>query len=364
MGKHINNLLLLVFSTLVSLIAAEVGLRIIYDHELSGSWRVYDERGLHLNKSEGSAVHAGAGYFSTYSFQHPHLRGNKANEGKFRILVLGDSFTFGWLLNWQDTYVGRLEAHLRRAFGPAVFEIANAAAGGWRLDSYLAYLEGYGDDVAPEIVLVFLNTGDVSRSIINGLYHLDQGKLIASKKPVPLLKRIVQALPFYDDLISRSHLLDALRRSYLYLRYGRADDNVILGPGMHKAEIDNATGDQDAKAVMLAQRIFEGMIAWCKDRNVTLIVMTTAWHNPPYDSQTASEVFMAQATQFFVSHDVEFFDGSPLLVDRKYDRTSPIHIEGDGHPNEEGARLIAETNWPFLEGELTKFCRLRQCVEN
>ena len=362
MRKNLGSLLLLLISIVVLVVAAEVGLRTIYDHELSGSWRVYDRRGLFLNKSEGSAPHNAAGYSATYSFQYPHLRGNKTNEGKFRILVLGDSFTFGWLLNWRDTYVGRLEAHIQKAFGPATFEVANAAAGGWGLDSYLAYLEGYGNEVKPDIVLVFLNTGDVGRGINNGLYHVDQGKLIASNKSVPLLKRVFQALPFYGDLISQSYLLDAMRRSYLALRYGRADENLILGPGMHNAEIEDTTDSQDAKAVMLGQHIFERMIKWCRERNVTFIVVTTAWHNPPYDSDNASELFMAGAPEFFGSHEVKFFDGSPLLIDRKQDHTSPIDIEGDGHPNEEGGRLIAEINWPFLEAQLTEFCKSKQCI--
>jgi len=283
------------------------------------------------------------------------------NQGKFRILVLGDSLTFGWLLNWPDTYVGRLEAHIQTAFGPTVFEVANAAAGGWQLDSFLAYLEGYGDEVNPDIVLVFLHAGDIGRHINNELYHLDRGKLIASDKPIPLLKRVSQALPFYGDFISRSYLLNAMRRSYLTLRYGMADENPILGLGMHNAETDVTTESQDTKAVMLAQHIFERMIEWCRKRNVTFIAVTTALHNPPYDGNNASELFMAGAPQFFGSHEVKYFDGSPLLIDRKQDHTSPIRIEGDGHPNEEGARLIAEINWPFLEAQLTEFCKSKQC---
>jgi len=361
MIKYKHEILIAFFSMLLCIVAMEVGFRLIYDHNLSGIWRVFDERGLHLNKSEGSAVHNSAGYSATYSFRYPHLRGGYAIGGKYRILLLGDSFTFGWLLNWQDTYAGRLEAHIQKAFGPVAFEVANAAAGGWGLDSYLAYLEGYGQELDPDIVLVFLNTADIGRSVTNGLYRVDREELIPSKKSIPLLKRIFQVLPFYDYLISRSYLLDALRRAYLRLRYGRANEEIVMGPGAHSPDRENVTRYENDNAVVLAKRIFERMIEWCEMRKAQLVVMTTAWHNPPYEDVAASERFMAQATEFFESHDVPFFDGSPILVRRKHDRTEPVYIERDGHPNEKGARLIAEVNWAFLKAELAEFCDLNEC---
>ncbi|MCI0560206.1 MAG: SGNH/GDSL hydrolase family protein [Nitrososphaera sp.] len=363
MRKSLGNLFLLLISIVVSVVAAEVALRMVYEPDLSGSWRIYDQRGLRLNKSEGSFPHHGGGYSATYSFRYPHLRGSTANEGKFRILVLGESFTFGWLLNWPDTYVGRVESHIQTTFGPTVFELANAAVGGWGIDSYLAYLEGYGDEVNPDIVLVFLNIDDIRRANDNGLYLVDQRKLIASDRPIPFARKVIQALPFYGHLVSRSYLLDAVRSSYLALRYDGADGKLFEGPGMQNDETDTTT-KKDIKAVTLARHIFERIIEWCRERDVTLIVVTTAWHNPPYDGNNANELFMAEASQFFGTRQVKFFDGSPLLIDRKQDLKSPIYIEEDGHPNEEGARLIAEINWPFLKAQLTEFCKLRRCLED
>ena len=363
MRKWLANLSLLLMSLIVSVAAAEITLRLISDHELSGSWRVFDERGLHLNKSEGSIPHHRAGYSATYSFRHPHLRGRVPVEAKYRILVLGESFTFGWLLNWRDTYVGHLETLISKEFGHGLFDIANAAVGGWGIDSYLAYLEGYGDEVDPDIVVIFLNTDDIKRATKDGLYHLEQGKLFASEAPIEFPRRVIKALPIYNYLLSRSYLVDAIRTSYVAIRYGRNDGQLFWGPGFENGEAKVLTED-DTKALVLARHIFKRIIDWCRDRDTTLLVVTTAWHNPPYDNKNANELFMAEAPQFFAAHQVNYFDGSPFLIDRKLDLRSPIYIEDDGHPNEEGARLIAEINWPFLKAELTKFCKLKACTED
>lgn len=79
--------------------------------------------------------------------------------------------------------------------------------------------------------------------------------------------------------------------------------------------------------------------------------------------QKRKRLVYGRAPKFFNSHEVEFYDGSPLLIHRKLDRDSPLYIEGDGHPNEAGARQIAEINWPFLEARLTEFCKRQQCFQ-
>lgn len=346
--------------TLASLVIAEIILRSSLDYPLSGSWRVYDERGLHLNKSKGTATHNAAGYSAVYHFHYPHLRGKPSNKGKFRILILGDSYSFGWLLNWEDTFVGQLERLIHKRFGENIFEIANASAGGWGLDSYLAFLEGYGEQINPDIVLIFLNTGDVPRSLKNGLYRMEGEKLVAVKKPIPIMKRITQSLPFYESLISSSYLLQAMRRVYLLLRYGKTQQRIHLGPEIYDSQVSDTS--QNLKTATLAKSIFEEILRWEERKNKKLIIATTAWHNPPYDDKSSNEIFMSQAEDFFTLRDTPYFDGSKHLADRKNINNPPIFIKNDGHPNVEGSRLIAQINWPFIENELLKFCQHKDCM--
>ena len=102
-----------------------------------------------------------------YRFGEPHLREvtRTRSEGARRILVLGDSFTFGWLLDDADTYVARLQELVDAEFGPGRFVLLDAAAGGWGTADYLFFLEDFGPQIRPDAVLVFVNIDDIGRSL-------------------------------------------------------------------------------------------------------------------------------------------------------------------------------------------------------
>src|SRR5204863_1476949 len=67
--------------------------------------------------------------------------------GRTRILALGDSMTFGYHLEEDETWPARLEALLRGA-GRDV-EVVNGGVGGWSIDSETLFLEERGLALAP-----------------------------------------------------------------------------------------------------------------------------------------------------------------------------------------------------------------------
>lgn len=72
--------------------------------------------------------------------------------GVKRIIVLGDSFTFGEGVHPEDMFVHRIEQMLLDA-GDSV-EVLNFALGGWGTVDEIAYLERCGLAFAPDLVLV------------------------------------------------------------------------------------------------------------------------------------------------------------------------------------------------------------------
>ncbi len=82
-----------------------------------------------------------------------------ANEDSYRILVVGDSFAFGWGVEDNETFAAQLEQELRRR-GIAA-EVLNAGVPGYSTDQYLIYLRTRGYALEPDVVLLAPHDNDL-----------------------------------------------------------------------------------------------------------------------------------------------------------------------------------------------------------
>jgi len=78
---------------------------------------------------------------------------------KFRILVLGDSFTVGANVQQEESYPKVLEKHLRSSFGSRI-QVVNAGVGGWQPFQYAQYFEYYGRGFEPDLILIGFFVGN------------------------------------------------------------------------------------------------------------------------------------------------------------------------------------------------------------
>ena len=89
-------------------------------------------------------------------------------EGTYRILVIGDSMTFGWGVEDNETFSSILERNLNAAVAEIgaknKFEVINAGfSGGFTLDGFYSWLVNKGFELNPDLVLVsFFPYNDVS----------------------------------------------------------------------------------------------------------------------------------------------------------------------------------------------------------
>jgi len=90
--------------------------------------------------------------------------------GRTRVLALGDSMTFGFYLEEDETWPRQLEAELRRS--GADVEVVNAGVGGWSIDSETQFALERGLALEPDHVVVGFCTNDPSDLIGQpGLYE-------------------------------------------------------------------------------------------------------------------------------------------------------------------------------------------------
>jgi len=124
---------------------------------------------------------------------------------KTRILVLGDSFTFGAEVGNTETYPYCLQEMLPHA------EVINLGVNGYGHDQMLLYLKEEGMKYHPDIVILGFLNDDRHRNLLNirhfpkPRYELDQNKLTLTNVPVPTLSSLYKNeffRPKFIDLIN------------------------------------------------------------------------------------------------------------------------------------------------------------------
>lgn len=108
--------------------------------------------------------------FETYVRINSHgLRGPEVPYEKpadtFRVLVVGDSFTFGAQVNEEQTFVSRLQGYLRdrvhrAGMDQSKIETINGGVDGWSTINELAWLKAEGVRYDPDLVLLMFYTGN------------------------------------------------------------------------------------------------------------------------------------------------------------------------------------------------------------
>lgn len=80
-------------------------------------------------------------------------------EGVYRILALGDSFTYGYAVERADLFVDVLESDLRAAGRPV--EVINAGTEAWDTAQQAAWLEAHGSTWQPDLVVLLPYENDL-----------------------------------------------------------------------------------------------------------------------------------------------------------------------------------------------------------
>ena len=334
------NTALMVAAVAVALVLAEAATRLVAPQNMSGSWFVVGPRGIMMNRASGTARDVLTPERTAYyEFNSWHQRGREEPDPTAaRVLILGDSFSFGLGLALDDTYVQSLQRKFDELKGTPRIQLLNASAGGWGTADQLAYLEGFGERLNPSAVVVFVNAWDVARARDLAVYQVDaEGRSLSATYAVnPArngLKKLLQDNPIYSFLLDHSHLVQLLRRAAVVA---------------HSAAARAQSTERRDEAKHISDEVFfrllmHRMAAWCAQHGVQLTVLTTGW--PEIDYPWLDKVMKEEG--------VFFRDLGPAVAPPVKASFFDYAIKGDGHPNEEGARLIAAAAWPILEGRLS-----------
>ncbi len=93
------------------------------------------------------------------------FRGNEVAlpkpAGRLRIVAIGDSLTFGWGVNDDETFCSRLERLISSRFSGQDFDLVNLAVGGYDTRQEVGLLRRHVSRLQPDVVLVGFYSNDV-----------------------------------------------------------------------------------------------------------------------------------------------------------------------------------------------------------
>lgn len=337
------NISLFLVSTLLGLLLSEIALRILGFKPLYVSPE--RDRFWQYDALLGWAHQPGqTGTFETEQFQ-TNVRINEkglrdrshsyeGQNGIKRILVLGDSFAWGYGVEESERFSQRLEGYLG-------IEVINAGVSGYSTDQELLWYENEGVKYETDLVLLVVtgnDVGDNHKQLVSSIYYkprfvFQDGQLVTAGYPVP--QTSVQG-KFVYFLSQRSALayFSTLRYFDLQSWYSRTKKNADRNssPGTDK----KVASDPFELTIALIDEMKQ--IAASKGA-AFMIVSNARWWNA--SSELSYEDFVdAMRSNGFLVLDVESMPG--------FDAETMV-IQDDGHWSQTGHQFVAENIETFIE---------------
>ena len=315
----IKNFLLILASIFFSFILIEIFLIIFLPQNLNSSFRTYGKNNLLLNvKNKTTPVFHLGRHVTNYNFGKFHNRKYDLKENDNRILVLGDSYTFGWLLKDEDTFVYKLDKKLND------FSFINSAAGGWGTSDHLKYLKSFCKIVSPKYTLIFLNSADLDRSIKSNLFSLKNNKIIEGNNKASKLKIFLEKSTIYNFSTENFHIINLLKSVLI-------NSEKFIVNNHRKFDVKDNDQTEFYKKLLLK---FNEEAKFC---NSKLIIINLAWYD--YNEPSGE-------TNSFIKKNIVFLNKNFNFIDLNYDMME-IHknynkfsIKNDEHPNKLGSAFL------------------------
>ncbi|WP_234567475.1 SGNH/GDSL hydrolase family protein [Rhodohalobacter sp. 614A] len=357
MKTRAGKILLVLAGIILAFILAEILVRVFLPQNKMVTWIEMHPRGFMMNQSDIEALHEFDDRTLRYQFNEWGLRGNKKiQQDDINILLLGDSFTFGLLLNQQATYASLLQDRLHANFPSADFQILNGGIGGTGLADWPGWLNQKGESISPDIIILYLNYMDVDRALSKNLYVVEDSKLQNSIRWKP--RKIFMSLGrmgWYRWLQEHSELTNILvKLAWRDLYFSDQTDNFSQQNSQVLIPPADAFDPKSGYSLQLAKLLTEQLQIWCEQNGCRFILTTTGFFD---ENSTGAHTFSYYKSLVNETpENIYFFDNTPCVHEQTQGDFDNIRIPGDSHPNERGAQIIADCSWnwlqPFMEKEV------------
>ena len=298
----------------------------------------------------------------------PHPTPRPGVGEPYRILVVGDSFAFGWGVEDDETFSARLAAELPVPPGRSHLEVLNAGVAGWSADHYGLFLKRAGFELEPDLILVVPSENDLSDLAAARLTIGDGGVPVRTASSLRMIDqngrmRYVQEGPYALPALTFPGQAWLSEHSVLYhwLRYrlarvwvgwarGRIEEAQRAQAGEPpEGAIPSLTPEEIRRGLWAGrgfqlryhQHLLDDLAAAAAARDVpvrTLLVTRKAAREP--------EGSVLRALRRACLDDPECVTSEELLAD---EAEAEVFFPQDGHWNARGHEVIADGLAGFLE---------------
>ena len=297
---------------------------------------------------------------SEYDYEKP--------SGVKRILVLGDSFTWGYGVEKDEIFTERLEKMLGKGF-----EVINAGVSGYGTDQELLYLEKEGLKYNPDVILVAFASNDFTYdNRLNRLgyypkpcFIVEDDSLVLTNVPLPelgknswekLIKERDESLKksvlkpgkgvedFFENRTKAYPFLARLFKNTKYTLIKKLRENEKIRLRLDKARI---ALDTDETACEVTEKLFLRMKKTAESGGAKLVVFTI-----PYkvELEKLPSPYMEDFIVFFKRHGVPCVFPYREFLER-FRKGDKLYLSHDDHWSAEGHDLAAKIIYRFLKKE-------------
>ena len=349
-----KNLFVILFSVFFGLLFAEIFIRLFYPQSLADYWKENEnEFGLLVNKNDYLFKnHRVKQHVATYRFGSYRNRTTIKNDNLNdlpKILIVGDSFTFGWLLEDEFTYIHKLQMDNLN------YHLINSSVAGWGASSYTAFVEIFCKEINPKKIIIFINTDDFYRSTWQKYYLLKNGNLVKNKvqfeKKISITK-FDKIIPFYSFLKKNSHSFILLRNVVYNIVY--PPQKTDLSEFYYTNPNIKLDPDEIKTITILNKKIFLRLKNLAKKCGSDLLIINNGWAEVINIPETnPNKQFLLGAEYFFKKNNIKYYDlAKTNKLNELYKDPYRFLFKEDLHPNKEGANLIYNASKKIIKNFL------------
>lgn len=236
--------------------------------------------------------------------------------GVARVLVVGDSFAFGYLLPEEESLPALLQETLDGPRGAGRVQVINAGIPGYGIFNERAFLERVGLGFEPDVVVLSASPGDIFDAAT-------QKDGAGTKVNVSREFRIYGA-------VRSSALMNAME--YLFFQtLRRIDPQLTLTRGLHAETLSEPM----QRAWERYARTFAELAAVARAHRAPLLLLL---YPPELDLYSDGTAVTRRWAQLAADNGVAFVD---LLAAFRPERRQGLYVPADGHPNGAANRIAA-----------------------